>query len=249
MKKNISKYIVLLQIALTCFVHDSFAQGRGYFKQNNYADFALGAGKDIYTGSLSWIHLHPLGKKKQRFSIGYGLRFTSGFGSKQDYITAPAKLTSKQEGPQVLFAETFNENLDTLKVSAIQMNSFNISINLQYNITSKISVGANIDALGFTFGKEVNGKYISSVSTENNSLQAASPTSFNLLLVSDNDLGMLNSEFYIKYNVAERFGLRAGYEFTFTEYTTKKKLTLDNNRFRAKHQMAFIAITYNLNKK
>jgi hypothetical protein len=249
MKKVISKYL-LSTLLLLSTIPTLYGQDKPkYFERNNYIDLALGAGKDIYTGSLSWSHLHPLGKKKQRFSIGYGLRFTSAFGSNKDYITAPARLTSKQEGPQVLFSETFNENLDTLRVSSIQMNSFNISINLQYNITPKFSVGANIDALGFSFGQGVNGKYVSSISADNNSLQSASPTVFNLLLVSDNDLGMLNSEFYVKYNISEKIGIRAGYEFTFTEYTTNKKLTLDNDRFRAKHQMLFVAVTWHLFKK
>ncbi len=249
MNISTSKYAIVAIISLFVLVANAQTKHLPYFQDNNFVDLGTGAGKNIYSGSLSWYHLHPIGKKKQRFTVGYGVRLTSVFGKNQDHITAPATLTSKEQGPQVLFSKTYNENLDTLTVKSLQANSVNISINLQYNLNSKFSFGANIDAVGFTFGKSVTGTYQSSISDADNTIQSASPTPFNLLLVSDNDYGTLNSEFYAKYNFNEKIGIRAGYEFLFTEYTTDQKLALDNDRYRAKYQMAFIAITYRLKTK
>ncbi len=228
MNRSIPKYVMAGIISLFALVANAQTKHLPYFQDNNFVDFATGAGKNIYSGSLSWYHLHPLGKKKQRFTIGYGVRLTSAFGKNQDHTTAPAILTSKQKGPQVLFSKTYNENLDTLTIKSLQANSVNISINLQYNLNSKFSFGANIDAVGFSFGKSVTGAYQSSISDADNTTQSASPTSFNVLLVSDNDYGTLNSEFYAKYNFNEKIGIRAGYEFLFTEYTTNQKLALNN---------------------
>ncbi len=53
------------------------------------------------------------------------------------YITAPAKLTSKQTGPQVLFSKIYTENVDTFYVPKAQNNFVNVSINLQYTIKEK----------------------------------------------------------------------------------------------------------------
>jgi len=99
--------------------------------------------------------------------MGYGLRFTGQGGKDLYYTTAPAILTSKQTGPQVLFSEIFYENVDTFFVSKSQNNSLNISINLQYTIKEKFDIGFNIDAVGLSFGGNTTGKYIAYQSTDN----------------------------------------------------------------------------------
>ncbi len=213
------------------------------YKYNNDFDFSFATNSNQSLVALSWVHYHNITRNK-KFKIGYGVRVNSQFGRNLNYATAPAKLTSGKTGPGVFFSETINENIDTLYVSTAQNNSLNISINLQYTFFRKLDLGFNIDAIGFSFGGNTTGRYDAYQSTSNGSIQTASPTPFNLLLVSDNDIGMLNSELYARYWLNNKWGIKAGLSFAFTEYTTDNKLRLDNDRWRNKALMGMIGITY-----
>jgi len=238
-------YQLILLIFLTgqkIIAQEAMSENKGY-KYNQNFDVALSTNINQSSGAISWVKFHGI-TKKQRFKIGYGLRFTSQFGNNLNYVTAPAIITSKQTGPQVLFSPIYYENVDTFQVSNAQNNALNLSINLQYTFKSKFDVGFNIDAVGFSFGKKVTGKYISYQDKTNPQSQTASPTSFNLLLVSDNDIGSLNSELYFRYWFTQKFAFKAGATFLFTEYTTNNKLRLENDRWRNKSLMGMIGITF-----
>lgn len=216
------------------------------FKQNHAFDLALSVGGNEFNGSLSWNQIHGV-NKSQKFKLGYGLRLNTYSGTDKDYTTAPAELTSNKTGPAVFFAETLPENIDTFRVSKASMNSLNANIYIEYAIKDKWTIGFNIDAIGFGFGGEVEGMMISSVAPTNAALnQKAKPTSFNLLLISDNDIGMLNSELYARYELSEKSALRFGFNFEFTEYTTNNKIAynFDNDRFRYKSLMGMVAFSY-----
>ena len=235
-------FILITCCSITIQAQDTPVEKKGY-KYNNNFDLALSANCNQYSGALSWVKFHSITKKK-RFKIGYGLRFTAQGGKDLYYVTAPASLTSKQTGPQVLFSPIYNENVDTLFVSKSQNNLLNISINLQYTIKEKFDIGFNIDAVGLSFGGKTTGKYIAYQSSDNGSQQTANPTSYNLLLVSDNDIGALNSELYFRYWFHQKWAIRAGASFLFTEYTTNNKLRLGNDRWRNKSLMGLIGITF-----
>ncbi len=169
--------------------------------------------------------------RNKKFRIGYGLRYSGIFAQDQTFVTAPANLTSGQTGFGVLFAENKPENFDTLTFNNAQVNSLNLAIYLQYAFNKKWDIGFNIDAIGFSFGaKQTSIFQANGVRTT----QQASPTAFNLLLVSDNDLGSLNSEIYARYWLNDKWAIKAGLSFVFTEYKTDRKLTFDNDRFRNK---------------
>lgn len=242
MKKYTFATLLLLSFIKCTYAQDTNTVKKGY-KYNNHFDLALAGTGNQFLTALSWVHLHPI-TKKQRFKIGYGVRFNSYFGKNLNYVTAPAILTSKQTGPGVLFSETFYENIDTFYVSNSQQNALNLSINLQYTIKQKFDIGFNIDAAGISFGSKITGTYKSAQApTYNNSLQTASPTPFNLLLVSDNDIGALNSELYFRYWFKPKWAIKVGASFFFSEYTTTNNLRLDNNRWRNKTLMPLLAIT------
>ena len=192
---------------------------------------ALASNGSHHSAAVSWVKLHAVTKKKT-FKIGYGLRLNSQFGTDLYYITAPAKLTIEPK------------NIDTFFVKSPQNNAFNLSINLQYTLKEKIDFGFNIDALGAAFGKNISGKYISNQSALTGTEHSASPTKFNLLLVGDNDIGMLNSEFYLRYWFTNKLAIRGGASFLFTEYTTSSKLRLDNDRWRYKAMQGMLAISF-----
>ncbi|MBK8845055.1 MAG: hypothetical protein IPO27_00290 [Bacteroidetes bacterium] len=235
---------IALFFAYVCFAQESATEAPKGYEYNNHFDFTLGVSSGQFSGALSWVHLHGLGKKK-KFKIGYGVRFTGYSGSDLNYLTAPAKLTSGQTGPQVLFTEINPANYDTLFLSKAQVNALNAFINLQYSVSKKFDIGFNIDAVGISFGGSQTGKYMAEKRPLTMSeTQEAKPTAFNALLISDNDLGTLNSELYVRYWIKNKIGIKAGLGFLFTEYTTTNKLVFDNDRWRNKTLMGMIGVTY-----
>jgi hypothetical protein len=208
------------------------------------ADVAVAFGSG-FAPALSYNQYY--GKK---FKYGFGVRFTSFNAGQTDLITAPAKLTAGKESLAAFFEpKKITSQLDTLRLSNSQSNSLNLSINLQYSITPKIEVGFNIDAVGLSFGGKQSGTFIAKQTdaqgkTNNNKVQMGSPTSFNLLLISDSDIGNLNSELYGRYWLNDKFGIRAGLGFQFVEYTATQKLAFDNDRFRGKFLQPMVAISY-----
>lgn len=238
------KNLSLFSLALLT-VYFANAQSN-YFKTNSFYDVSIASNGNQFAGAIAWNHLHGVGKNK-KFSVGYGLRFTSGFGGKTDFITAPAKLTSGSTGPGVLFNEIIPANLDTLSFGSYQANTLNAAIYLNYAFSSKWEVEFNIDAVGFTFGAAQTADYNSSkrlLSPNNSVKQEAKLTGFNALLISDNDLGTLNSEILVKYWFKQNWAIKAGGSFLFTEYTTSNPLFLNNDRFRNKAFLPMIGIVY-----
>jgi hypothetical protein len=244
MKKTFLTFsILLINIALI------FGQEKApsFFKNglNNYG-FAAALDGSASALSINWNHQHYVTKNK-KFSIGYGIRFNSNFG-KGDFRTAPSKLTSGVESPLVIFADDILENFDTISINNFAVNSLNASIHLNYAFTKKWEVEFNIDAVGFSFGNNVIADYNSSKRLTTNPVlntkQEAKPTSLNALLISDNDIGSLNSEIKVKYFFKPNWALNFGGTFIFAEYTTTNKLFKENDRFRQKSFMPMIGISY-----
>jgi len=215
------------------------------FPQINELNFTSAVGNS--QGSLSALVQHDWELwKKKKFAVGVGARFTSYFGANQYYTTAPAELTSGSTGPFVIFKEDIEENIDSLLIQSPQVNSFNLLINLRYKFNEKLMIGFNIDAIGFSFGAGKNGNYING---SQGSMENAKPTSFNILLISDNDRGSLNSELYGKYYWNENWGVKLAAQFLFTEYTTDTEVQQfpePNDRFRNKSLLIAAGVTYKI---
>ncbi len=220
--------------------------------KNSYKtfDLALTGNSSVVAPAFSFTQMYGIGKAK-RFKIGYGIRLTSFFKHNLEARTAPAKFTSGTASFGALFADDIVSNIDTLYLPKAQVNSLNVSINLQYALSKKLEVGFNIDATGYSFGADQTGELISKKNkrkfADGSTSSSASPAGFNLLLVSDSDIGSLNSEVYARYWATEKIGIRAGFSFLFTEYTSDKKVTLpdgQNNRWRYKSLTPMIAISY-----
>ena len=215
-------------------------------RKNDFVDgtFAFAS----YQGTLSILYVHNwrIGSSK-RLGFGLGARFTSYLGANQYYITAPAELTSESTSPLIFFKENIEANIDSLLIESPQTNSINASINIDYRISPKLTVGFNIDAIGFSFGATKKGNYINGTQGK---ITEASPTAFNVLLISDNDRGSLNSELYFKYLYTNKWAIKTAAQFLFTEYTTETKVQQfpsPNDRFRNKSLLLAVGISYQLN--
>lgn len=222
-------------------------------KQNlrnvHFIDLAASAAKGKFSAALSWSHMHSVALKK-KLKVGYGLRFTSFVAANKYYTTAPAKYTSPVQNLGTIFSKNINENIDTITTATSSTNSINVAVYFEYAITARIDLGFNIDAAGFSFGPQKRFNIISSsLDPGQDPVPAGSPTRFNLLLTSDNDIGSLNSEIYVRYGITKKIGLRAGYTFLFSEYRTNRDLSFNNgqvvnDRYRHKAGMILLAVCF-----
>lgn len=210
-----------------CFAAHSFAQQA---PSAGYGSFTGAIGSNQGSVSLDYFQLWRLGKS-EKIEIGLGGRFTSYFGTAQYFSSAPASLASEAK------------KSDSLLLQSPQVNVVNLAVNIGYRFSQKFSAGFNIDVTGFSFGKEEDGFY-----SNGNQGQATSarPTSFNILLVGNNDRGSLNSEFYVRYFFKEKLGVKLAYQYFFVEYVTDTKVQLEpeaNDRFRNKASLFSLGIT------
>ena len=242
MFKKITLTAICISIGLI-----SFSQTKS--NANSYVDFSAAFAESQTAFSGSYFHNWGLGKKK-KWEIGYGIRSTTFFGTKNEFITAPANLARTTTIPfAIVFAGEKEQNLDTLNVQRPFTNSINLSANFGYHLSSRLSVGFNIDVIGFTYGRTSSAVLTSNGVTKTEI--AAKPAPFNLLLTGDNDLGSLNSELFLKYKLNNKWGLKAVYQFLFVEYktTTIKQIAPDGtqvDRFRTKANLFGVGVSYQL---
>ena len=223
---------------------------QGLDKTYKTLDLAVGGGGGGFSPALSFTQSWGLGKSN-RFKIGYVVRVTSCFGGKADFRTAPARFTSGESSFSALFADDIIANIDTFSVKSFQTNALNIGIILQYALSNKLEIGVNIDATGKTWGGTVSGDLISKKNKrkfqDGSTSSSANPETFNFLLVSDSDIGSLNSEVYVRYWVTNKIGIRAGISHQFVELTTEKKVEINgrlNDTWRLKTTMPIFAVSY-----
>jgi hypothetical protein len=215
--------------------------------KKQWIDLAATVGNQQGSVAASYVYAWKIGKRK-RLEAGIGARLTSTFGEKLYFITAPANLARTNTIPfLIVFAGQQVKNWDTLTVQMPLTNSLNLSANFGYNFSKKWSGGFNIDLVGFTFGKKSAAILTSNGITRTEPI--AKPAGFNVLLTGDLDYGSLNSEFFLKYNLNDRWAVRGIYQFLFTEYkTTSIKQTAPDqtmvNRFRSKANNFGVGVSY-----
>jgi len=214
---------------------------------NRFSDLTGTIGSSQGTAAVSYVYNWRLGKAR-KWEMGLGMRWTSYFGTRRDFTTAPGKLARSTTIPFIIvFAGQETQNWDTLTVQKAFVNSVNLSANFGYNFDTKWSAGFNIDLIGLSFGLKGNGVLTSNGVTANE--PHAKPANFNVLLTGDNDFGSLNSEFFLKYKWSPHWGIKAVYGFYFAEYKTTavKQVAPDGtvvDRFRNKANTLGLGISW-----
>ncbi len=204
--------------------------------------FSSAAGNHEQQVSLDGSRFWRIGETK--LWLGAGIRGTSQWSSDQSFKTAPSLLTTGQEGPQIIFLSDKKKNIDDLRVQSSQVTSLNAVFQILYQWSDNWGFGTNIDIIGGSFGKKQKARYKPKSDDASFADEvSARPTPFNLLLISDNDRGSLNSEFYALRNLGGGWGLKIAANFAFTEYTTTSRLRKNNDRFRRKTLLPSLGIT------
>ncbi|MDN4164165.1 hypothetical protein QWY31_01565 [Cytophagales bacterium LB-30] len=235
--KQVVIFLLGISINMAAFGQSSF------WDSSIRVDASFAVSSNQFLGNVALGKLHAL-KSEGKFKMGYGVRFNTLFSGSVEYRTAPAELTSGKTGLGVIFTENIEANLDTITLANANFLALNAFVTLQYDFTPKWSLAFAIDAIGFTLGAEKNGTFSSSEYPETNGVYQASPTTFNLLLTSDNDIGTLNSELMLSYRANEQWAFRAGPSFIFTEITTTTPAALNNDRFRNKALLFTLGASY-----
>jgi hypothetical protein len=241
---------LIIAIGLIATVN-SFAQtkSKSVLKDLNYGVSTM-IGQGLIEPSLDVKKYFSLSAKKQtKFQLGFGVRLSKISGGYcLPYTTAPAKITKGS-----LTAAPNLANVDTVGLDNTNITALNVLLALNYHINSKFNIEFNIDLAGFSFGGKQNVYLRDKAGVDNIVATAtATPTSKNLLLVSDNDWGTLHSELVGSYKLSNHLKLKSGFGFLFSEYTLGSStysntsgIVVNNDRFRNK-SLGFIAgVIYN----
>jgi hypothetical protein len=222
--KNLSLFILL--------VASSFSlQAQQKSRTEQLGDLTFGFASGQNTISAAYFKNWNLGKKKG-FYIGTGVRLSGAFGKNQVFTSAPASLAANKA------------NTDSLLGTTTSTYALNAILNLGYHISPKLDFGFNIDLIGFSFGPSSNRVFSGNGTLTNTT---AKPTGMNILLVGNNDRGTLNSEFYLRYKVNNKVGIKLAYQHFFTELTTATKIQTvpsQNDRFRNITDLLSVGVAY-----
>jgi hypothetical protein len=248
----------IIVAVLTLFSIPSFAQSPVAARLKSGFDLGMAYSKNNYNPSITYYQLINVGERKL-FSLGWTLRLGAFYGDNLNYYTAPARLTRGKSGFGALSGPLIVNNVDTVRLDYVTMTSINAGVRAQLNL-GMVELGVSADLLGFTFGKSRTGRYWSSNGKFNlktpagadstlffqgvNAFQQNHPSSMNARLLGDNDLGTLSTEVYARFHVSQRFAAKVGYQWLTTEITVNNRdIVADNNRFRNRAGMVYIALT------
>lgn len=217
---------------------------------NHLADFMLGIGGGQTNVSTSYQISWKFGAK-QRLRMGAGMRLNGFFASDKYFVTAPAKIVKGEAGPGALFKKPIEQNMDSVQFSSAQIYALNFLVHIGWAFSDKFAAGFNIDVTGASFGGTQSGTYINGNAPGGPAAVAVSgsPTGFNLLLIGENDIGSLNSEFFVTYALNPDWSIKAGIQHIFMEYTTTTKvqqLPEPNDRFRITPTVFCAGVVYRI---
>ena len=252
---------LLFVVFFVCSLH-SFAQSPVSARLSSGYDLGMAYSTHNYNPSIAYYQLINLGERKL-LSLGWTARLGAFYGDNLNYYTAPARLTHGKTGFDALSGPLIVDNIDTVRYDYVTMTSLNVGIRAQLNL-GPVEIGASADLVGLTLGKSRTGRYQSSKgqfrlysasgadSTTTyfqgvNTFQSSRPSTFNLRLLGDNDIGTLSTEVYARVRVSQRIGVKLGYQWLTTETTVSNRdVIADNSRFRNRVGMGYLALTFPL---
>lgn len=174
-----------------------FAPLGGQAQGENFVSLSYGYAPDpeLHIASVDAYRVWPVGLKG-RLMAGGGVRYNYQGGNSPVTLD----LVEAEGQPEVT-------------VSGLVVHNLALFAEASYRISDRLEGGFNIELVGVTLGPE------QTVALEG-APRTVEPEPVALLLVGENDLGTLNSEFFAAYRVSERLWLRANLSYVVNNYLT-----------------------------
>jgi len=227
MKKKVLKFTTSLMM-LFLFTNHVIAQ--------RYSVGLAGGFGATNTGNVMFSRSFGFGANK-KFFLAPAIRLGYASASTLDFISAPANITKEKS------------KIDTLSIANTGIIAANLALNIGYRFKDKFAVVFNIDLVGASFGSEQKSVFRPGEESRNQLITSrattAKPTSTNVLLVGDNDIGTLTSALTLHYYLTKKVSVSLGAGFLFTEYKSALALGAANNdRFRYKSFQGVVGVNY-----
>ena len=186
--------------------------------QKIWTGLSVGMGKNTQQASLGLAH-HWAPFAGRSLAFVSGVRYNAFWEQRTEYRCNPNCTDA------ILVAPEAKTN-----------HAVNLMLGVQYNL-SAFFAGFNIDVVGFNLGKNEYALNQAGVT------YAGESKTFNLLKIGFNDIGSLNSEFYVGYLLSENLSARLGYSHTFSHYASKDGVNPDAKLF---FDLFFVNVSYRL---
>jgi hypothetical protein len=218
------------------------AQGMKGIVKRKTAETAFFANLGVYDGEYwgagaSIHYMWGIGRNKQRFNIGLGLRQYNFSAKKREYVTSDANLVSQlKNGTDSIY---FDKQFSSL------LNSY---LAFQFHIKRGVEFGLNLDLGGITFGGTKEGEFHSyELTLTERKKVIVQPYAFNFNpFFTDLGIGSSFNEAYFQFSGGNIMKYRLGFDFFVNEVNTKTPQTGNGTRFKSMNYMVMGAIVWNI---
>lgn len=242
MWKNIALvFIALFMVSKVDAQIDKGYQKRRYAQAGLYGGFGY-YGNAHYAAAATVQYTMGIGRKKQRFNVGAGLRFQSFFTKDRNYASSSQELNALNRG-----------GADTMFFSKIQNNTLNAYITFQIHIKPGVDIYFNTDIGGINFADQRTGAYLSYENNPDFSTGIPNfpvdyntePYAFNLNIY-DRSYGTIMSEVYGSFRLNDVLNWRLGVQYYQNQYVTVQEVPYVGTGFAQANWMATLGIAFNL---
>lgn len=236
--------LILLSL-IGLMVHQANAQNMRRVLKRRTAEASIWGAVGYY-GNSHWavgstIHyLHGVGRKKQWFSFGCGLRAIVFQTKKREYETSSNSLFQLNQGGS-----------DSLYFQKVQTNTLNAYFAIKIHVKRGVDAVFTTDIGGINFGDSKEAFFHS---YETNPVPPGvkyktEPYAFNLNQLTYGSYGSLMSEAYGSFKLNNVLYWRLGMQYFRNEYKVDRFIPLNGKRFYQNHWMAMTALTFDLRWK
>jgi hypothetical protein len=196
-----------------------------------------------YYGNPHWgvganIHyLHGIGRKRQTFSVGAGIRANTFFTKRREYTTSSAALSKLNPG-----------GADTIYMPKVQTNSLNAYIAIKIFVKRGVDIFINTDIGGINFGDSQDG-FFRSYETDPippGTRYKSEPYAFNLNMPWTESFGTIMSEMYGSFRLNHVLKWRLGINYLRNEYKIDRSIPMNGKRFSQNHWMVMSGLAFDI---
>jgi len=194
-------------------------------------------GNPHWGGGANIHYLHGIGRKRQTFSVGMGLRANVFFTKRRDYTTSSQALTALNPG-----------GADTMYMPEVQTNTLNAYIALKVHIKRGVDFFFTTDIGGINFGDSKDGFFRS---YETNPLPPGikyktEPYAFNFNMFGQESYGTIMSEAYASFRLNNVLKWRLGFNYYRNEYKVDRVVPMNGKRFYQNHWMVMSGLAFDI---